>query len=115
MRADHSRLPSHFNKSLDFASNALLAAGPHFSLNLQPAPMKHHKVPSFPVRHLFVALAALLSTATSRAAEPALTLKDNDVWVMAGDSITAQRMHTNYIEAYYRTRYPKLKLHFHNS
>ena len=29
---------------------------------------------------------------------------------MAGDSITAQRMHTNYIEAYYRTRFPKLKL-----
>ena len=77
--------------------------------------MKHHKAPSFPVRHLFIALAALLSTGASRAAEPALTLKDNDVWVMAGDSITAQRMHTNYIEAYYRTRYPKLKLHFHNS
>ena len=34
---------------------------------------------------------------------------------MTGDSITAQRIHTNYIEAYYRTRYPKLKLHFRNS
>ncbi|MHA3770479.1 GDSL-type esterase/lipase family protein [Verrucomicrobiota bacterium sgz303538] len=48
-------------------------------------------------------------------AEPALQLKDNDVWVFAGDSITAQRLHTNYIEAYYRTHNPKLKLHFRNS
>ncbi len=50
-----------------------------------------------------------------RAAAPSLQLKDNDVWVMTGDSITAQRLHTNYIEAYYRTRYPKLHLHFRNS
>jgi lysophospholipase L1-like esterase len=48
-------------------------------------------------------------------AQPALQLKDNDVWVFAGDSITAQRLHTNYIEAYYRTRNPKLNLHFRNS
>jgi lysophospholipase L1-like esterase len=49
-------------------------------------------------------------------AEPApLKLKDNDVWVMVGDSITAQRMHSNYIEMYYRTRHPGLKLHFRNS
>lgn len=46
---------------------------------------------------------------------PRLELKDKDVWVMAGDSITAQRLHTNYIEAFYRTRYPKLNLHFRNS
>jgi hypothetical protein len=50
-----------------------------------------------------------------RAAEPRLTLKENDVWVMAGDSITAQRQHTNYIEAYYRTRFPKMNLRFRNS
>ena len=56
-----------------------------------------------------------LDPTTVRAAEPRLELKDNDVWVMAGDSITAQRIHTNYIEAYYRTRYPKLHLHFRNS
>lgn len=48
-------------------------------------------------------------------AEPALTLKSNDLWVMAGDSITAQRLHTNYIEAFYRTRHPDLDLHFRNS
>lgn len=51
----------------------------------------------------------------ARAAEPALKLKDHDVWVMVGDSITAQRMHTNYIEAFFRTRHPELNLHFRNS
>ena len=51
----------------------------------------------------------------ARAAEPKLALKDNDVWVMAGDSITAQRLHTNYIEAFFRTRHPELHLHFRNS
>ena len=49
------------------------------------------------------------------ASEPVITLKDNDIWVMAGDSITAQRLHTNYIEAFYRTRFPNLHLHFRNS
>lgn len=49
------------------------------------------------------------------AAEPAFTLKDNDTWVMAGDSITAQRLHSSYIEAFYRTRYPQWHLHFRNS
>src|ERR1043165_6350912 len=62
-----------------------------------------------------LAIAVSCAPALARAAEPALQLKDNDVWVMAGDSITAQRMHTNYIEAFFRTRYPSLKLHFRNS
>jgi lysophospholipase L1-like esterase len=48
-------------------------------------------------------------------ADPALTPKANDLWVMAGDSITAQRLHSNYIEAFYRTRYPDLNLQFRNS
>lgn len=60
-------------------------------------------------------VAACFGLALSHAAEPKLELKDNDVWVMAGDSITAQRLHTNYIEAFFRTRYPELKLHFRNS
>ena len=49
------------------------------------------------------------------AIEPAFTLKDNDTWVMAGDSITAQRLHSDYIEAFYRTRYPQWHFHFRNS
>ncbi len=59
--------------------------------------------------------AAIFCALHARAAEPMLELKDNDVWVMAGDSITAQRQHTNYIEAFFRTRNPKLHLHFRNS
>ncbi len=67
------------------------------------------------LRTLFTVLAFIALPAISRAGQASLQLKDNDVWVMAGDSITAQRMHTNYIEAYYRTRYPALHLHFRNS
>jgi len=49
------------------------------------------------------------------ATEPRFALKNADTWVMVGDSITAQRLHSNYIEAFYRTRYPHLNLHFRNS
>ena len=72
------------------------------------------KIP-FSLRPLFVAATFLTLTAPMRAAEPVLKLKDNDVWVMAGDSITAQRQHTNYIEAYYHTRFPSMNVHFRNS
>ena len=60
-------------------------------------------------------LALAFGSLSARATEPALQVKDNDVWVMAGDSITAQRLHTNYIEAFYRTRHPDWHLHFRNS
>src|SRR5262245_22304166 len=50
------------------------------------------------------------------AGEPAaFPLKDGDVWVMAGDSITAQHLHSNYFEAFCYARYPKLKFAFRNS
>ena len=42
-------------------------------------------------------------------------LKDGDTWVMAGDSITAQHLHSNYYEAYCFARYPKLTFRFRNS
>lgn len=42
-------------------------------------------------------------------------LKNGDVWVMAGDSITAQHLHSNYFEAFCFARYPKLKFAFRNS
>ncbi|MBA4186669.1 MAG: hypothetical protein C0467_01485 [Planctomycetaceae bacterium] len=52
----------------------------------------------------------------SPAAEPArFPLADGDVWVMAGDSITAQHLHTNYFEAFCYARYPKLKFAFRNA
>ncbi|HZE97961.1 MAG TPA: GDSL-type esterase/lipase family protein [Planctomycetota bacterium] len=46
---------------------------------------------------------------------PAFPLKDGDVWVMAGDSITAQHLHSNYFEAFCYARYPNLKFAFRNS
>jgi lysophospholipase L1-like esterase len=50
------------------------------------------------------------------AAEPnVFPLRDGDIWVMAGDSITAQHLHSNYIEAFCFARYPNLKFAFRNS
>jgi lysophospholipase L1-like esterase len=69
-------------------------------------------------RLLPAALLALLPALPqpTRAAEPAaFPLKDGDVWVMAGDSITAQHLHSNYFEAFCYVRYPKLKFAFRNS
>jgi lysophospholipase L1-like esterase len=42
-------------------------------------------------------------------------LQDGDIWVMAGDSITAQHLHSNYVEAFCFARYPNLKFAFRNS
>ena len=44
-----------------------------------------------------------------------LPLKQGDTWVMAGDSITAQHLHSNYFEAFCFARYPQLKFAFRNS
>lgn len=67
-------------------------------------------------RLLPAALLALSLALPLHAAEPAaFPLKDGDVWVMAGDSITAQHLHSNYFEAFCYARYPKLKFAFRNS
>ena len=61
-------------------------------------------------------LLVLLLALSLQAGEPAaFPLKDGDVWVMAGDSITAQHLHSNYFEAFCYARYPKLKFAFRNS
>jgi lysophospholipase L1-like esterase len=62
---------------------------------------------------LLLALPALSQPGTPPAAE--FPLKDGDVWVMAGDSITAQHLHSNYFEAFCYARYPNLKFAFRNS
>ncbi len=67
------------------------------------------------IRNVLFAVLLPVVGAPLLAADPVLTIKQNDVWVMAGDSITAQRQHSNYIEAFYRTRYPGLNLQFRNS
>src|SRR4051794_7870030 len=65
---------------------------------------------------LALALLALTPLAAP-AADPtsAFPLRDGDVWVMAGDSITAQHLHSNYFEAFCYARYPKLTFAFRNS
>jgi lysophospholipase L1-like esterase len=63
-------------------------------------------------------LLACLAASPVKAAEPAgegFPLRDGDVWVMAGDSITAQHLHSNYFEAFCFARYPKQTFAFRNS
>ena len=73
---------------------------------------------------LFVISTALLSGSfrAEETAPPAfqpivgtLDLKDGDTIVFLGDSITHQCLYTQYLEDYFYTRYPKLRLHFHNA
>ncbi len=44
-----------------------------------------------------------------------VVLKDGDSFVFLGDSITHQCLYTQYVEDYYYTRYPKLRIHFFNA
>jgi lysophospholipase L1-like esterase len=67
------------------------------------------------VRNYLFVLLVLVGGLPLMAADPVLTVKQDDLWVMAGDSITAQRQHSNYIEAFFRTRYPNLNVRFRNS
>src|SRR5436305_1931517 len=69
----------------------------------------------FSVRALgLLALAlVLVAPAASRSAD--FPLKDGDTWVMVGDSITAQKQHSNYFEAFCYARYPNLTFRFRNS
>lgn len=48
-------------------------------------------------------------------ADEGFPLRDGDTWVMVGDSITAQHLHSNYFEAFCFARYPKLNFRFRNS
>src|SRR5262249_30235491 len=81
----------------------------------QPTLRRRELMRSLP-RHallLLGCLAALGAAAPSRAGE--FPLQNGDIWVMAGDSITAQHLHSNYFEAFCFARYPKLKFAFRNS
>lgn len=44
-----------------------------------------------------------------------ITFKDGDMFVFLGDSITHQCLYTQYVEDFVYTRFPKLRVHFHNS
>ena len=44
-----------------------------------------------------------------------LELQDGDSIVFLGDSITHQRLYTQYVEDFFYTRFPEMRLKFHNS
>ncbi len=46
---------------------------------------------------------------------PAMELADGDCVVFLGDSITHQRLYTQYVEDFFYTRYPKMRVRFHNA
>lgn len=48
-------------------------------------------------------------------AQGGFPLKEGDTWVMAGDSITAQHLHSNYFEAFCYARFPQQTFRFRNS
>ncbi len=68
-----------------------------------------------PRRLLLLLILALIGSLTASQSRAEFPLKDGDVWVMAGDSITAQHLHSNYFEAFCFARYPQLKFAFRNS
>src|SRR6516162_9572123 len=74
---------------------------------------------SLPIRVMCIlsALAFSFAGTGAHAESPIRTfpLKDGDTWVMVGDSITAQHLHSNYFEAFCYARYPKLTFRFRNS
>ncbi len=46
---------------------------------------------------------------------PKFVPSSGDTIVFLGDSITAQGLYTQYVENYFHTRYPHIRLHFHNA
>ena len=66
-------------------------------------------------------LLALLFLSTSAIAQEfksphtKIELTDGDTLVFLGDSITHQCLYTQYVEDYFYTRYPKMRLHFRNA
>jgi hypothetical protein len=46
---------------------------------------------------------------------PPIQLENGDTFVFIGNSITHQCLYTQYVEDYFYTRYPNLKIRFHNA
>lgn len=57
--------------------------------------------------------------APAKSTAPAITkglqLKDGDRFIFIGDSITHQCLYTQFVENFFYTRYPQLRLHFRNA
>lgn len=62
-----------------------------------------------------IMVAVLAFTATLALPAQQLALKDGDRVVFYGDSITAQRYYTRYVEDFFLTRYPKMNVAFFNA
>lgn len=45
----------------------------------------------------------------------AIDLQDGDTFVFLGDSITHQRLYTQYVENFFYQRFPERRIHFHNA
>ncbi len=76
------------------------------------------------MRRIFFSLFVLAAVCTTSSSLPAqefkapvakMELQDGDSIVFLGDSITHQRLYTQYVEDFFYTRYPKKRLKFHNS
>ncbi len=64
---------------------------------------------------LLLALFSLLIATNAQGTAPAFTLHDGDRVTFYGDSITNQREYTEDVEVYFLTRFPGLKVEFHNA
>lgn len=76
--------------------------------------MRRHLLP------LLVLLAGIATLSHSQPVKPVskpagLGLKNGDRVIFIGDSITHQCQYTQYVEDFFYTRYPKLRLHFRNA
>jgi lysophospholipase L1-like esterase len=67
------------------------------------------------LRRVVVVLAIGLLWSTAALAQMRFALKDGDRVVFYGDSITDQRLYTNFTEAYVVTRFPRMKVWFVHS
>ncbi len=74
-----------------------------------------------PLRRIFVLtscaflLAAATATADNKSPVAKLDVQDGDCVVFLGDSITHQRLYTQYVEDFFYTRFPKMRIKFHNA
>jgi lysophospholipase L1-like esterase len=67
--------------------------------------------------YLLLLAASLTATADAQSKAPVgkLDLQDGDCLVFLGDSITHQRLYTQYVEDFFYTRYPNKRIQFHNA
>jgi len=69
---------------------------------------------ALPLAILFVGFQSSVLAEDSRVPST-IDLQDGDTMVFLGDSITHQCLYTQYIEDFFRTRYPARRIHFHNA